>query len=434
MPYLLNVLYLLALVSFSPWLIYKSLTTGKYRRGLWRKLTGRAVLQDGDAPCVWFHGVSVGEIHLLRQVVAGFRRRHPDWQCVVSTSTDTGYAEACKSFPDLAVFYWPFDFSWAVHQALRHVNPSLIVVAEGELWPNFLIAARQRGVPVASVNGRLSPRSFRRYRRLAGLARWLFAHVDLFAVQTEEYAISLCTLGARSERVQVTGNVKFDGVSTDRNNPRTRALAELLGVRNGERVWIAGSTQAPEEEIVLDIFRKAQPEQPNLRLFLVPRQRERFEEVAGLLQRSGAPFVRRSQLSGAGTDRPAVVLVDTIGELGALWGLADVAFVGGSLDGRRGGQNMIEPAAYGAAVLFGPHVWNFRDTAERLVSSGAAIQVHDRTELETAVRRLLKDASERRRLGTVAQQFVLAQQGATARTIDALDRLVAGEPAAFRAA
>src|SRR5262249_42530937 len=152
MPYLLNALYLLALVLLSPWLVYKSLTTGKYRRGLWRKLTGRAVLQDSDAPCVWFHGVSVGEIHLLRQVVAEFRRRHPDWQVVVSASTDTGYAEACKSFADLAVFYWPFDFSWAVHQALRRVNPSLVVLAEGELWPNFLIAARQRGVPVASIN------------------------------------------------------------------------------------------------------------------------------------------------------------------------------------------------------------------------------------------------------------------------------------------
>jgi 3-deoxy-D-manno-octulosonic-acid transferase len=429
MPYLLNCAYLLGLLALSPWLAYKALTTGKHRRGVLHKLLGRSLVRDGDAPCAWFHGVSVGEVHLLREVVARFRRRHPDWDCAVSTTTDTGYQEACKCFPDLPVFFWPFDFTWAVRRALRRVNPSLVVLAEGELWPNFLTAAKERGVPVAVINGRMSPRSFDRYRRLGGLVRTLLGHVDLLAVQTEEYAACYRDLGAAAGKVHVTGSVKYDGVEADRLNPRTHELRRQLDVRDGDLVWIAGSTQAPEEELILDTYRRAKAGHANLRLLLVPRQKERFDEVASLLRRRGERLVRRSQMAGPLQDRSAVVLVDTIGELSAFWGLADLAFVGGSLDGQRGGQNMIEPAAYGAAVIFGPHVWNFREVATRLVAAGAAIQVADAPSLETAVRLLLADAAERERLGQRAQQFVGSQQGATDRTLDLIGQLVAGTPA-----
>jgi 3-deoxy-D-manno-octulosonic-acid transferase len=437
MPWLLNSVYFLALLALAPWLLYKAATTRKYRRGLLSKFLGRSPslspCHRGTAaprPRAWFHGVSVGEIHLLRQVVARFRQRHPDWDCALSTTTDTGFDEARRRFPDLPVFYWPLDFSWAVRRALRNVRPNLIVLAECELWPNFLRAAKRRGVPVAVINGRMSPRSLRRYRRLGRLAHWLFRQVDLFAVQNADYAAHFRALGVPPQRLLSTGNVKYDGVTSDRANPRTQELRRLLGVRDGDLVWIAGSTQAPEEEIALDIFRRARAAHPNLRLFLVPRQRERFDEVAALLQRSGIPFRRRREIR----DQPGhpvtlspchpVILVDTIGELGALWGLADVAFVGGSLDGRRGGQNMIEPAAYGAAVVFGPHVWNFRRDAENLVQADGAIQVADAAELDAVVRRLLRDAAERARRGEAARRFVLRQQGATERTLDGIDRLL----------
>jgi len=443
MSYLLNVLYLIALLALSPWLAYKAVTTGKYRRGLWHKFSGSiphsALSTQHSALVAWFHGVSVGEIHLLSQVVAAFRRRHPGWQCVISTTTDTGFDEARKRFPDLPVIYWPFDFSWAVRRMLRVVNPSFVVLAEGELWPNFLLAARAYGVPVAVINGRMSPGSTRRYRLLGGLVRRLFACVDLIAAQTEEYAECYRELGAAPERVTVTGSVKYDGVATDRDNPKTHELGQLFGIKPDDLIWIAGSTQAPEEEIALEIYRRAIAEHPNLRLFLVPRQKDRFEEVANLLQRSNLPFVRRSNLTTPPphhpiTSPPRVILVDTIGELGALWGLADVAFVGGSLDGKRGGQNMIEPAAYGAAVVFGPHVWNFRETAEKLVEAGAALQVQDADELETTTRRLLGDAAERKRLGTAAQHFVRQQHGATERTLECLDRLLMTKHSQERAA
>jgi len=270
----------------------------------------------------------------------------------------------------------------------------------------------------------MSPRSFRRYHGFRTFLRPIFKHLDLAAVQTDEYAHDFRVMGVRVDRVHVTGSVKYDGVTTERGHPKTRALGSLLNVQAADVVWVAGSTQAPEEQIVLDIFRRIRTEQANLRLFLVPRQKERFEEVAGVLRRSGLLFLRRSELKEPVRDRSAVILVDTIGELGALWGLADVAFVGGSLDGKRGGQNMIEPAAYGAAVVFGPHVWNFHDTATRLVDAGAALQVQDGVELENVVRRLLGDAGQRRRLGEAARQFVREQQGATERTIELISRLV----------
>jgi 3-deoxy-D-manno-octulosonic-acid transferase len=367
-------------------------------------------------------------------VVAAFRRRHPDVQCVISTTTDTGFDEAHKHFPDLPVISWPLDFTWAVRRALREVHPSLVVLVEGEIWPNFLLAARRQGVPVAVINGRMSPKSFARARWLRRLFRNWYAGIDLFAVQTDAYAARFCDLGADPGRVNVTNSVKYDGVSVNRANPRTLELGKLLAVQPDDLVWIAGSTQAPEEELALGIYARLKRRHPRLRLFLVPRQKERFDEVANLLRRWGGSWLRRSELQAPLTDLDDVVLVDTIGELGALWGLADIAFVGGSLDGQRGGQNMIEPAAYGGAVIFGPHVWNFQDTASRLTEARAAVQVGDAAGLEAAVDRLCRDARERARLGRTARQLVQEQQGATEVTLQLLDKLLSSRPARPHAA
>jgi 3-deoxy-D-manno-octulosonic-acid transferase len=419
MSWLLDSVYLIVLSLLSPWLIYRALRTGRYRRGLSDKLFG--LRESPSAGAVWFHGVSVGEIHLLRQVVDAFRRRYPDIPCVLSTTTETGYDEARRCFPDLFVFYFPFDFSWAVRRSLHAIAPRLIVLAEAELWPNFLMAARRQNVPIALINGRMSPRSLKHHRWVKPLSRWLFGHVDLLLMQTEHYAHAVRLLGVHPDRVTVTGNIKFDGVITNRKNPRTHYLRDMLELKDEELLWIAGSTQAPEEEIVLRIWQKLRGEHPNLRLVLVPRHKDRFEEVAQLLAQTGVDYARRSSCADLG--RP-VVLVDTMGELGPLWGLADVAFVGGSLDGRRGGQNMIEPAAFGAAVVFGPYVWNFADTAARLIDAHAACQVADAGQLETVVRLLLEDTNERHRLGDAARAFVQSQQGATAQTIALLGQLL----------
>jgi 3-deoxy-D-manno-octulosonic-acid transferase len=426
-PWLLNALYLFALLLASPWLLWRALRTGRYRRGLAAKLLGRHATSPRPG-CVWFHGVSLGEIHVLRSVVAAFRKQHPDRPCMISTTTETGYDEAVKVFADLPVVFFPFDFSWAVGRALRHFRPALVVLAEGEWWPNFLLAAQRLRVPVAVINGRMSPRSFRRWRRLSWLARWLLHKLVLVVTQSESYAACLRKLGADPSRVRVSGSVKFDGAVTDRRHPRTEELRRLLGVTPSDLVLIAGSTQAPEEELVLQMYPALRAAHPNLRLFLVPRHPERFDEVADLAGRCGVALVRRSTLTAPLADRNAVVLVDSMGELPYLWGLCDVAFVGGSLDGKRGGQNMLQPAAVGAAVLFGPHVWNFREQAERLVEVGGAVQVADAGALRTAVARLLAGSAERLALGMAGREFVLSQQGATERTVALFSKLLPPRP------
>jgi 3-deoxy-D-manno-octulosonic-acid transferase len=439
MSWLLNALYLSALALLSPWLIFRAVRTGRYKRGLGAKLLGlRQPIGVGRKP-VWFHGVSVGEIHLLRQLIAAFRKRQPSCACVVSTTTETGYDEAKKAFPDLPIIFYPFDFSWAVRRTLRAIDPAVMVLAEGELWPNFLIAARKQAVPVAVINGRMSPRSFQRYRKLGPFARWLVRQLDLLAMQEEGYAANVLSLGAFPGRVQVTGNIKYDGVTTNRDNARTQEFRRLLNVQADQLVWIAGSTQAPEEEIVLALYQRLRPVYPRLRLILVPRHPQRFDEVAHLVEKAGLPLLRRSRLAAPYAPphpptSPPVVLGDTMGELSALWGLADVAFVGGSLDGKRGGQNMIEPAAFGASVVFGPHVWNFRDTVRRLLEANAACQVGSAIELEEVVRRLLTDPAQRQRMGQAAHALVLRQQGATERTLTLLDELLVSQTGNERAA
>jgi 3-deoxy-D-manno-octulosonic-acid transferase len=430
MPWLLNALYLLVLLLLSPWLVWRAWRTGRYRQGLLDKLLG--LRHSPSIQPVWFHGVSVGEIHLLRQVIAAFRQRHPTLPCVLSTTTDAGYAEARRCFPDLPVFFFPFDFSWAVRRTLQTVKPTLIVLAECELWPNFLLAAHRAQVRLAVINARMSPRSLRRYHLLRLLTRPLLATLDLVATQTEEFQRAFLDLGVEPGRVHVTGSVKFDGVNGDRANPTTLGFRERFHITEQDRVWVCGSTQAPEEEMALRIHQRLRGRWPTLRLFLVPRQPDRFAEVASLLRRSGVSFIRRSEHQG-NTNAP-VVLVDTLGELSALWGLAEVAFVGGSLDGRRGGQNMIEPAASGAAVLFGPHVWNFQDTARRLLAVGGARQVGGEEELQQAVAGILEDKEQQHRMGQAGRAFVQQQQGATARTMALLDALLPHHPLAKQVA
>ena len=425
MPYLLNLVYLAAWLCLAPWLCWQAWVKKKPVRGLGAKWFGRVTGAglDGTRPVVWFHGVSVGEIHLLRQVVSRFRTRFPGWQVVVSTTTSTGFDEARKHFVDVPVVFWPFDFSWAVRAALRTVKPTLVVLSEGEMWPNFIWAARKQGVKLAIVNGRMSPRSARRFRKFRRLLTSLFAQLDWIGAQNDEFRDQYETLGAKN--VVTTGNIKYDGVNIDRDNSKTRTMRTLLGISSDALVWVAGSTQDPEESFAIDIYRRAKVNHPRLRLVLVPRHPERFGEVAQLLEHSGVPFWRRSATTENATNASdSIILVDTIGELGAIWGLADIAFVGGSLDGKRGGQNMIEPSAYGGAVLFGPHTWNFKQTVVDLLARRAAIQVRDKATLEAAILRLLEDAIDRTRLGTAARSFVLSQQGATGRTLDELAKLM----------
>ena len=340
-----------------------------------------------------------------------------------STTSRSGYELAHKKYADLTVFYCPLDFSWAVRTAMRRIRPTLLVLAELELWPNLILAAKGQGARIAIINGRMSDHSFPGYRRFRLLIGHLLGQIDLIAAQNDESAERFRDLGAPPERVHVTGSLKYDGAQTDRNNPRTRTLHELAGFADDDIVFLAGSTQEPEEQIALDIYGRLATRHPRLRLVLVPRHPERFDAVAKLLDASKLSWHRRSQLTTRSSLLSPILLVDTIGELGAWWGTAQIAFVGGSF-GNRGGQNMIEPAAYGAAVSFGPNTWNFRDVATALLAADAAIVVHDASELEAFVRRALEEPAWASALGERAQTFVRSQLGATGRTLALVEALL----------
>ena len=361
----------------------------------------------------------MGEVSLISPLVEEFERRHPSWDIVISTTTVTGFALAKSRYPQHTVFYCPLDFSWAVRNTVVRVRPRLLILAELELWPNLIVAARATGAKVAVINGRLSDRSFRGYRRFRPLVGRLLGTIDLIAAQNPLYADRFLEIGARSDSVYVTGSLKFDGAQTDRDNSATVRLAALAGFQPGDTIFLAGSTQHPEEQMALDAFRQLAPEHPSLRLVIVPRHPDRQ-----FLAASGLPCQQRSHLEIDGPNpRARVLLVDRVGELGAWWGTAKIAFVGGSM-GKRNGQNMIEPAAYGAAVAFGPMTRNFRDVVAALLGAQAAVVVHDPADLTAFVRRCLEDPSFAAELGTAARRVVASQLGATRRTADLLDALV----------
>lgn len=414
---LLDAAYLALLLLVFPWLVYAAVRHGKYREGYAAKLLGRVPQRASQRPCLWLHAVSVGEVNLIQTLVDRVTRDFPDWDCVISTTTKTGFDLARRKYAAHTVCYCPLDFSWAVRAALRRIRPDVLVLAELELWPNLIRAARRAGVKLVVVNGRLSDKSFRGYRRIRPLVASMIRRIDLVCAQNEEYAKRFAALGANPRALTVTGSLKFDGAQSERGNPTTRRLAALAGIAPQDVVLLAGSTQEPEEALALDTYRELSPAHPRLRLLLVPRHPARWDEVADLLDQSGLPWQRRTDLERNGAaPNTRVLLVDSVGELGAWWGAAAIAFVGGSM-GSRGGQNMIEPAAYGAAVSFGPNTQNFRDIVRALLQRDAAIVVRDGPELTAFVRKCLEEPAWAAALGQRAQQLVLEQRGATDRTM-----------------
>jgi 3-deoxy-D-manno-octulosonic-acid transferase len=425
MSYLLDAIYVAVLAFVWPWFLYQRLRRGKYREGWADKLLGSVPQRRGERPCLWLHAVSVGEVNLLEPILQRWRTLHPDWDIVISTTTQTGYALACRKYRGLIVIYCPLDFTWAVRRAMRRIRPTLLVLAELELWPNLIAAAKAHGAKVAVVNGRLGEKSFRGYQRIRWLTQRVLRQLDLLAVQNEKYAERFEYLGARKATIALTGSIKFDGARTSRENPESKRLAQLAGIAPDDIVFLAGSTQEPEEQIALAVFQQLAAEYPRLRLILVPRHPERFEEVASLLARSGLPWQRRTQLTPDScplSPGPRILLVDAVGELGHWWGAAQIAFVGGSLT-RRGGQNMIEPAGYGCAISFGPNTWNFRDVVATFLQRDAAVVIRDEQELEAFVRRCLAEPAFAQSLGRRAQQLVFDQQGAADKTVALLDGL-----------
>ena len=371
-------------------------------------------------PRCWIHAVSVGESAAAVPLVEGIRRRWPELGIVVSTITPTGARIVAERLAGTAAHrYFPIDLPGPVRRALDAARPRFFIAIETELWPNFLRALARRRIPAMIANGRISDRSFRRYRWVRGLMRRVLADVSVFAMQTHEDARRIIALGASPSRVVVTGNLKSDLVP-EATGDDASAWRERLRLGADARLWIAGSTHRGEEAMVLDAFLRARTHCPDLALLLAPRHPERADEVEELIRERALAAARRSRLPADGAPG-AVVILDTVGELAALYALAEVVFVGGSLV-PIGGHNVLEPAMRGKPVLVGPHMSNFREGAELLQRSGGGLVVKDGPELERELTRLLEDRDLARRMGEAARHAFAGRQGAVSATLDLVGR------------
>jgi 3-deoxy-D-manno-octulosonic-acid transferase len=412
----------LGLLAAAPYYLWKGRASGKYLRTLGERLGGPPPALATGEPSIWIHAVSVGEVLVARGLVDALKVRFPARRVIVSTTTATGNALARQALAADGVFFNPLDLPWSVRRALAGLNPSLLVLVETEIWPNLIHEAHRRGTRVAVANGRLSPRSFPRYRRLRPLLARVLREVDLFLMQGEAHAERARVLGAPPARVRVTGNIKYDAPAA--SGASSSGMKALLGEGADAPLWVAGSTMAGEEELVFRAFAEARAGAPLLRLLIAPRHPERAAEVVVLAQRVGHRVARRSGLGASSWRGGDVLVLDTMGELAHAYPFATVVFVGGSLVAT-GGHNVLEPGLAGRAVIVGPHMENFQEIADELRAAGALVQIAQPAGLGPAVSRLLRDPSERERLGARAKELIEGNRGALRTTVDALAELVA---------
>jgi 3-deoxy-D-manno-octulosonic-acid transferase len=408
-----------ALLSL-PWWIVQMLRLGKYRSGLAERLGFvPARLNDAKPGAIWVHAVSVGEVLAVSHLINELHRQHPDRQIFVSTTTATGQQLARQRFGENRVFFMPLDFGFAVRRYLNALTPQLIVIAETEFWPNLLHLAGKRQTSLAIVNARISDRSFPRYRRFKWFFGRVLSEVDLFLAQTAEDAQRLREIGAETGRVRVSGNLKFDIRPNDQLS-LVNGLRAAMG--KDSPVIVCGSTAEGEEVPLLKAFKSVQQQFPTAILVLAPRHPERFEKVAALIASEGFALQRRSLWSPPQTVSGGIFLLDSVGELAAVYELADIAFVGGSLV-PVGGHNILEPAQYGAAILAGPNTFNFREIVS-IFELGGAIKIVTTETLSQQFLTLLSQPEERQRVGRLAKDLFAKYAGATRRTLEALDPLL----------
>lgn len=406
---LFDAVYLLAGLLLSPWLVFKVLTDRRYRHRLGERF-GR-LPERGEAPVLWVHGSSVGEVNVVRPLVARFREAHPEYEVLVTAVTMAGLERAAQAFPGARTAYMPLDFGFAVRRALRRVRPAGVILVELEVWPNFVRTCRRRSVPVVVVNGRISHRSARRYRRLRGLLGGSFRRLAGVGAQNETYAARFRDMGIDAE---VTGNLKFDAaidLDPDRAGAEVRA-----GLQLGDApVLVAGSTHDPEERVLVETYRQLRERHPGLRFVLAPRHVHRVEEVEKVIAASGLRCYKKSQLP-PGADTDAVIVLDTVGELARVYAAATAVFIGGTFC-NRGGQNMLEPAVLGKPIVSGPDVSNFADIARVLVEAGGMRILDNPVELGRALSELIGDPDRARRAGAKGREAVTSGRGALEATL-----------------
>jgi len=418
----LRAIYTAFLYLLVPFVVLRLLWRGVRAPDYWRRWPERFgfAIKPQSSPTLWIHAVSVGEAIAAFPLVSALRERYTDLGVVITTTTPTGAARVRAQYGEgVSQYYLPYDLPGAVRRFLTRTRPVVAIIMETELWPNLFHYCRQRQVPVVIANARLSERSARRYRRLGRLTRATIAEVERFAAQTVDDGERLRLLGARAQQVQITGNIKFDIELPADLRERAATLRACWG---SERpVWIAASTHAGEDELVLEAHRQARATHPDLLLVLVPRHPERFERVAALCRSRGLRLARRTTEDC--NRETEVYLGDTMGELRMLIAAADLAFVGGSLV-PVGGHNVLEPAALGVPVLFGPHMFNFTEAAHLLLEADAAIKVDTWQELAQAIGVYLRNTDRRKAAGTNGLRVVEQNRGALRRQLDLIAELL----------
>ncbi len=417
--WLYNALLLFVAVFAVPYYGARMLLTGKSRKSLGPKF-GRpdpeAAARMEGSPRLWLHAVSVGEVTAAAPIAAALRDRFPGACIVLSTSTETGQGMARKLVSAAtAHIYYPLDLPCVVRKVLDRIRPDLFIPVETELWPNFIRICRERGTRIVMVNGRISPRSFGRYRATRFFWRGILGSLDDAGVISPTDGERLAAIGMPPQRIHVLGNAKYDGLAARVSPELEREIAGRLGIAPGEEVLVAGSTLEGEESVVLDVYRRLLEIRPDFRLILVPRHIERGDAVAGFIRAAGFECIRMSEIA-AGKSRGGerIVLVDVIGELFKVYSLATVVFCGGSLV-PRGGQNLLEAAAWGKVVFHGPHMEDFREERALLEEAGAGILIRNTDELFAGIRGLLEDPERLREKGEAGRRAVAANRGASAR-------------------
>ena len=425
MKYLYNLIYLLLLVLGIPVLAWRMVVLRKNREGWGHKFLGLVPIRSGAQDCIWIHAVSVGEVNLLPQLVANLKAAFPEMTVAISTTTQSGQHLARQKFPEDLVFYCPSDFSWAVNRSIDRIRPAMLVLTELELWPNLISLTAKREIPVVLINGRVGRKSFHGYRRIRPLIAPVLPEIHHACVQTDEHRERLLRLGVSNDKISVTGNIKFDNaIRLPADDSVLSQIRKIANFSDGDFVFVAGSTLEIEDLLLIDILNSIGQRYPHLRLILVPRHPERVHRIEQHLRRHQIKYSLRSNLSDKERDpSQRVLIVDVIGELSAWWQISDAGFVGGSM-GRRGGQNMIEPAALGIPVAFGPDTKNFKAIANRMVSDQCACRVQNRAELEAFVIWTLTQPVLARSMGDRAIELVNHQRGALDRTFETLAALL----------
>jgi len=421
---LYDVIFLVFAVAYIPYLI----VTRRYhsrlieRLGIFSKTFFNSLK---DKQIIWLHAVSVGEVMAASSFIKKFGARFPDYKLLISTVTKTGnsIAAGIKSQEDVLI-YFPLDLSFVINKILNRLRVRVFVIMETEIWPNIITAFYKKKVPIVLVNGRLSGRSFKAYKRVIFLLKGIFNKVTLFCMRSETDAVRLEALGIRHGKIRVTGNMKYDvaGLDAERGPANLRAS---LGIGEDKKIFIAGSTHRGEDAVILDTYRRLLGEFHGLVLLLAPRHIERVDEIERLVRKAGLEGARFSSTKQEG-GAAQVIILDVMGKLKELFSISDIVFMAGSLFPFYGGHNLLEPAVFKKPILFGPHMSNFKDMAEEFSQAHAAIQVRSAGEIEAICRDLLNSPSKRDTMGKNAYRIIEKNRGATERNIQLIESALKG--------